>query len=240
VDVSIYTALSWDGGDPNSADTVYYEVYLGQTPTPPLFDTTPTYPAGQTRISYDPGTLGTNTSYYWQVKAYDNQGESAAGPVWQFITGDVPPPVFLTGQDIPVQNGGISGDHTLTHETDDLREGISERESGGKPSKRYSYLEHKWTIEVAGGYSQYVFKIEAHHTANSEGDDFVFAYSTDDGTYTDMVTVTKTSDDGIYQTYSLPASLSGTVYIRVKDTDQSQGNRSLDTVYIDHMYIEGI
>ncbi|MHC4862981.1 MAG: Calx-beta domain-containing protein [Planctomycetota bacterium] len=31
---------------------------------------------------------------------------------------------------------------------------------------------------------------------------------------------------------------SGAVYIRVKDTDQTQGNKTLDTVYIDHMYIE--
>ena len=39
--------------------------------------------------------------------------------------------------------------------------------------------------------------VEAYHTSNSESDNFVFAYSTTgvNGTYTDMVTVTKTSDN---------------------------------------------
>ena len=32
--------------------------------------------------------------------------------------------------------------------------------------------------------------------------------------------------------------MSGDIYIRVKDTDQTRGNRVLDTIYIDHMYIE--
>jgi len=65
----------------------------------------------------------------------------------------------------------------------------------------------------------------------------VFAYSTDDITYTDMATVTKVADDGSYQTFDLPSDLSGTVYIRVKDTDQTAGNKALDTIYIDQMFI---
>jgi hypothetical protein len=35
----------------------------------------------------------------------------------------------------------------------------------------------------------------------------------------------------------MPSSLSGTVYILVKDTDQTQGNRSLDKIFVDHMFI---
>ncbi|HEY5621455.1 MAG TPA: putative Ig domain-containing protein, partial [Pontiella sp.] len=82
-----------------------------------------------------------------------------------------------------------------------------------------------------------IFYVEAYHTANSEGDDFVFAYSTDNVNFTDMVTVTKTADDDIAELYALPNTLSGTVYIRVTDTDSSQGNKGLDTVYVDAMYI---
>ena len=52
-----------------------------------------------------------------------------------------------------------------------------------------------------------------------------------------MVTVTKTSDDDSYQSYSLPGGTSGYVYVQVVDDDQSQGNLVLDTVYIDRMYI---
>jgi hypothetical protein len=52
-----------------------------------------------------------------------------------------------------------------------------------------------------------------------------------------MVTVTKIADDNIAQSYGLPASTSGTVHIRVLDGDQTQGNKSLDTIYVDNMYI---
>lgn len=151
----------------------------------------------------------------------------------------ITPQKYCANQDIPVENGGITNDYTFTHDSDDQYEGIMEKESAGKPAKdRYTYLEHKWTIDVGGGYDSYTFYIEAYHTANSEGDDFVFAYSTDDSTYYNMVTVTKTADDDTYQTFVLPDTLSGTVYIRVLDTDQTPGNRVKDTIYIDHMFID--
>jgi L-serine deaminase len=132
--------------------------------------------------------------------------------------------------------GTVSGSYADTQSSNDVRESITEIASGGKPSSRYSYLEHKWTFDVSGGASV-VFYVEAHKTASTDGDHFVFAYSQDDVTYTDMVTVTKTADDNSCQWYILPNTLSGTVYVRVKDTDQTAGNQSLDTIYIDHMYI---
>jgi len=146
---------------------------------------------------------------------------------------------FYATQDIPVQNGGITGTYYRTLETDDYYQIISERESGGKPSRRYSYLEHKWTFELSGSFTTLDLYIEAHHTTNAEGDDFVFAYSTNDASYSDILTVTKTSDDDTYQTMALPNTLSGTVYIRVVDADRSQGNRGIDSISVDHMYILG-
>ena len=133
-------------------------------------------------------------------------------------------------------DGTVSGDYTDTQASDDTYESIQEKESGGNPNNRYSFLEHKWTISVIGG-ETVTFYVEAYHTSNSENDDFIFAYSTDDSSYTNMVTVTKTSDDDTYQSYALPGSTSGTVYIRVLDTDQTAGNKTLDTIYVDDMYI---
>ncbi len=141
----------------------------------------------------------------------------------------------VANSDIPVK-GTVGGSYVDTQKSDDVYERITERQSGGKPDNRYSYLEHKWTINVTGG-NVVTFYVEAYHTSNSEGDDFVFAYSTDDSTYTNMLTVTKTSDDNTCQTYGLPGALSGTLYIRVTDSDQTQGNRTLDKIYVDHMYI---
>ncbi|TLM98310.1 hypothetical protein FDZ71_17285, partial [bacterium] len=141
----------------------------------------------------------------------------------------------VADSDIAV-SGTVSGSYINTRTSNDVYEAITEIESGGNPASRYSYLEHKWTIGVTG-HDTVTFYVQAHHTANTEGDDFVFAYSTDNSSYTDMVTVTKTSDDDTYQSYAMPSDTNGTVYIRVKDTDRTAGRRTLDTIYVDHMYI---
>jgi len=143
--------------------------------------------------------------------------------------------------DIPV-SGTVKGDHTLTHTSDNAYESIQEDAiTTGKPDGRKSYLDHKWTIDVGSSIKANVtFYVEANHTQNGENDDFVFAYSTNDTTYHDMLTVTKTSDDGTYQTFEMPQTTSGTVYIRVQDTDRSAGSTVKDTIYIDHMFIRSI
>ncbi|UCF44288.1 MAG: S8 family serine peptidase [Planctomycetota bacterium] len=143
--------------------------------------------------------------------------------------------------DIPVV-GTVSGNFDDTHTSDNVYESITEVESGGQsPNRRYSYLEHKWTVDMPS-VDTATFQVEAYHTVNNEGDDFIFAYSIDDSVYIDMVTVTKTIDDDIAQGYEVPNDVSGTVYIRVKDSDQTSGSNSLDAVYIDEMYIlcEGV
>ena len=132
--------------------------------------------------------------------------------------------------------GTRTGSYEDTHASDDVCEAITEGERKGNPAKRYSYVEHTWTIDVTGG-SSVIFYVEAYRTANEEDDDVVFAYSTDGSTYTDMVRVTSTSDTDTYQTYELPGTLSGTVSIRVRDTDRTEGNKARDTIYVDHLFI---
>jgi hypothetical protein len=81
------------------------------------------------------------------------------------------------------------------------------------------------------------FYVEAYQTVSADNDNFVFSYSIDDSVYVDMLTVSKTIDDDTPQSFQMPSSLSGTVYIRVVDTDSGAGNQYMDTVYVDHMYI---
>jgi hypothetical protein len=57
------------------------------------------------------------------------------------------------------------------------------------------------------------------------------------GTYQNMFMVTKTSDNHSVQTFVFPPGTSGTVHVRVLDTNRSAGRRVLDTLYIDHMFI---
>jgi hypothetical protein len=141
----------------------------------------------------------------------------------------------VANSDISVK-GTIAGSYTDTQSSDNVYETITERLSGGKPSNRYSYLEHKWTFNVSAS-STATFHVEAYKTADSDGDNFILAYSTDDYNYHDLVTVWKTADDDSIQSCPLPVSTAGTVYIRVKDTNQIPGSQSLDSISIDRMYI---
>jgi hypothetical protein len=134
--------------------------------------------------------------------------------------------------------GTINGSYSDTHVSDNSYEEITEAQSGGgQPKNLRSSLEHTWEFDVGGGGNMVTFYVEAHHTANSEGDDFVFAYSTDNSTYTEMFTVTNTVAGEPYLTYALPSSTVGPVYVRVQDADQTRGNGTPDTLFVNHMYI---
>jgi hypothetical protein len=190
---------------------------------------------GANVTNYTDAGLSAQTSYCYRVRSYNAAGNSGYSNTDCATTQQPGPADDLASGETSVV-GTVTGSYSNTHASDGVYESIEERESGGKLSTRYSYLEHKWTFNVTGGASV-TFNLEAHKSASSDGDDFIFAYSTNDAAYTDMLTVTKTSDDNTYQTYALPNSLSGTVYIRVRDTNQTAGNRSLDRIYVDHIYI---
>ena len=82
--VDINADLFWHGGDPNSGDTVTYDVYFGTSSSPPLVS------SNQSGLSYDPSTMDYNTLYYWKIVSWDNHGASSTGPLWSFTTSSVP------------------------------------------------------------------------------------------------------------------------------------------------------
>ena len=90
-DVDVDSDISWSGGDPDPGDTVTYDVYFGTSSPPSFYATAGPYPAGQTAITYDPGTLNPNTDYYWKIVAEDNHGITSTGFEWSFTTENNPP-----------------------------------------------------------------------------------------------------------------------------------------------------
>jgi hypothetical protein len=134
--------------------------------------------------------------------------------------------------------GTVTGDFTATFVSDNTYESIREIlfDLPGN-GLDYSYFEHSWVFDVSGG-GNLTFAVEAHHDANTESDDFVFAYSTDGVAYTDMLAITKTSDDDSMQSYALPPGLNGPLYIRVRDTDHTKKRTALDALHIDQMYVQ--
>jgi len=227
VDVAVNDVLNWTAG--NFADS--HDVYFGTNPTPGAAE----FMGNQDVTSFDPGTLDYDTTYYWSIAEINVLG-TTPGPVWSFTTASPGAPVDYYANGETTVSGTVSGSYSSTTAGDNDYEAITEVESGGKPSNRHSLLNHTWTVNIGSGGSPVLY-VEAYHTANSEGDDFAFAYSSDNVNFTPAITVSKTSDDNNAQAAALPGGLTGTVYIRVTDTDRTQGNKSLDTVYVDKLYI---
>jgi len=91
--VDIDADIGWTGGDPNPTDTVTYDVYFGASTPPPLVA------SNQSDTTYDPGPMIFDTTYYWQIVAWDNHDTSAVGPVWSFATDDNCPYVYNPDQE---------------------------------------------------------------------------------------------------------------------------------------------
>ncbi len=137
--------------------------------------------------------------------------------------------------------GTVTGSVADTTSSNDVRESIQEvLSSGGKPAQRYSYLEHRYTFSVAAA-SRTELHVEGSRTSSFDNDNFRFEYSTDGTNFTAVsVPDLPFSDNNADLQGILPAGLSGTVTIRVVDTNQNPGGQFLDTVSIDEIWIRTV
>jgi len=77
--IGVNCVLSWSCDD--LEDTLSYDVYFGESNNPSIVEKKISVK------SYNPpGVLEFNTKYYWKVVVWNNEGKSAAGPIWCFTT----------------------------------------------------------------------------------------------------------------------------------------------------------
>ena len=184
-------------------------------------------------LTYTPDN-GFNGSDGFTFKANDGQADSNIATISITITPvAISVDALATGE--VLVGGTISGSITDTYTDNGIYESITERESGGKPQSRYSYLDHKWVFNVVPG-NLVTLYANVWSGGSSDGDSFIFAYSTDDSNYFNIFTVNSTSPSNLV-TINLPSSIQGTIYLRVFDSDHASGHRTLDTVYVDQLYI---
>lgn len=84
IGIDVNAELSWSCSDPDSGDSLTYNVYFGTNPNPPLVS------IGQTGNTYKPATMSYSTPYYWKIVAKDNHGAVTNGSIWSFTTTDQP------------------------------------------------------------------------------------------------------------------------------------------------------
>jgi len=199
-------------------------------------------PASQT--SYTDTALNSSSEYCYRVKSRNSEGDSDYADPPACATTDDPPPYIdkvATSQQL-VSGSIISGFLSDTYDDDGAYEVIREQQTGGKPSKRRTFMEKKWTFNISGG-SVITFYVNAFqgNDGSGDGDSFIFQYW-DGSQWVNMVTITPSDnyDDTLnpYYTYSLPNSMTGNVEIRAVDSIPStQGNNVRDELVIDHIFI---
>jgi len=213
----IITSYDWNFGDGNTATGIYpTHVYMSAG----SFTATLT-------VTDDEGGTGTDTVAI-----------TVSDP-------PAPPPAsetdHLAGSEI-AGAGTVSGDYTATHADDEgAIQIITEIESGGKKNKRYSYLDHTWQFSITAGASVTVFANA--WSGGSVGDNFLFEWSTSSSSgFQTLFTVDNISNSGSTQSVLIDdtGTLSGIIYIRVRDSDRTAGNKILDTVYVDQLFIKTV
>lgn len=140
--------------------------------------------------------------------------------------------------DQPV-SGTVSGGLVDVSDSDDLVLSIEEEESsGGAPSTRFSFLEHRFGFTLPAG-STGSLHVEGFRSVSSDGDDFAFEVSADGGSSWLPVALGSLplADDDSALSAALPVGPGGDLLLRLIDTDRTPGNRTLDTVSIDRLFV---
>ena len=186
---------------------------------------------GANTLSFTDGGLSGATTYNYRVKARNTAGDSDWSNAVDATTASPPPyQTVRVSAETTLAGSVITGSYTSTFDHDDVVERIRERESGGKKNRRYSYLEHRWTLSAPAGAA--TLSVTGYADNSSDGDAFELAYSTG-GTYTPLCQMATGSSSTCTAGFELANA--GTVTLRVTDTNQDSGNRALDSVYIDQI-----
>ncbi len=186
--------------------------------------------------SFADSGLEAETAYAYRVLAFNAAGDSATSNQATATTPAAPSSEQVVAlSDQPVA-GTVSGSVVATYTNDGVTQSITEIESGGRPNRRHSYLEHRWVFSLPPSTGATVHA-NAWSNAAESSEGFEFSYSLNGSSYVSMFTLAGGNENSA-STYLLPPGAAGTLTIRVTDTDQTRGASVLDTVYIDHLYVE--
>ena len=180
-------------------------------------------------------TYASGSTYVVKLTVTDNHGATATAT--QDVTVEDPPFVNFYASSELTSGGTLSGNLNATKLNDGAVESVTERESGGKPANRYSWAEHRWTINVDSSGDASVV-INAWQSSSTDGDTFDFEWSSNGTNWSPVFNVSAISNPGTPRSFGLPTGTSGTVYVRVIDTNRASGNRSKDTVHVDLLMVQ--
>ncbi|MFY9343849.1 MAG: S8 family serine peptidase [Planctomycetota bacterium] len=184
---------------------------------------------GANVTSYADTGRSPGTTYWYRVFASNGGGNSAYSNVASATTATSVDYV-ATGQ--TANHGTVTGAFSLTQTDDGSRQQITEVTTSGNRNS----LEHEWQIANVPATGTRTLMLQAHRTVSADNDTFTFQVRSGSSWVT-AISVTKTADDNVYQTYVLPGAVSGTVRVRVIDSDNRRNVSGLDSVFVDHLLV---
>jgi peptidyl-Asp metalloendopeptidase len=190
--------------------------------------------------SYIDNELQAGKLYYYRVRAWNSTSFSNYSNTAVATTAAEPSHVdqFAVAE---LSLGGImTGNFEDTASQDGSSETITEVRNGYFVKiNQYGYLEHYWLINVQQGQAVTLY---ADVNTNAQTQSFTFAYATtlaalsvNKEVWTDMFTVSAQNPG--HKQYTLPASLSGAVFVSVRDNERVPGLVTSDALNIDYMMI---
>ena len=188
---------------------------------------------GANITSYSDQTVSDGNTYTYKVEAENGDGTALSNE--DTVTVELPDFAYTVSES--TQEGSKSGDHTDTQQPAGT-EVLTEQTSNGNPRRRRSSVNHTWRIDGVKGGVLVELRIAASASDSGENDSFDFEASLDNQqSWTNVFSLAPGASELLVA--PLPGA-SGTVYVRVTDGDNSQGNGALDSLSVTEIVIESM
>lgn len=218
--------LSWTTN--TETDLAGYGVYRSESGQAP--SAIATVPNGNSSYSDTPGASG---SYDYSIAAVDLSGNESTRSTG--VTAVIEASLARVATSDLTVYGTVQGSYTNTHVADGISQVITEVGSGGKPRLRHDRLEHQWAIPATSGAQTLTVVAEVFEGGDADNGVSV-EWSTNQSNWIPLGTIAP--GERTTNTWSLGAA-TGTLWVRVVDTNRGPRQESFDRVEIDELRIDG-
>ena len=184
--------------------------------------------------SYTVTSLDSATEYWFRIFAHNSLGYSSTHAATSATTSAPPAHIYRVAYGESTTKASVSGTYLNTQADDGVVQAITETGSGGPKRRRHSLLEHRWSVDVAPG-SAASLLLEASSVVGG-GEELTFAWSSDLSEWHPVLSLVGNTSDAYWELPLLPTP-SGTVYIRVRDNQRTDGVQSSNRVSVDYLAV---